>query len=910
MAKQVQFRGATRARGFSPQQVSDAAISRMREDSNRTLQGMREAARADIEQRQRISAEVKANQQYEKGAREKNFKIQTQNQQTQLRQTQLDSQTALEQLEINQAAQTKIFENVANLSQTAAKKYEEIEKVKSDERALQAVNEFELDPTSDPVIQQLLGEYELAATEEVRQSELNVAKAKGGPPLAISKAKSLDSNARYKLDQARSNYILTNIYPQQLNKALLDAGNLDSAQTAAFITTFKRDFIQKSGILNLKPEMIRDGLAAVNKVNQGIQTKAQNRELKQNSEMRVANATTILNQNPTAFPQNVLDQFRVYADEKGFSAAIEWLTTDIGLARGVDGEYIHSIEAIGAAKINTAKGQAGKPFAVTNPGAYGELKIARMRGDNQYRQAQITAAELTYKEQEKRFLQALTQDNSQEFANETLKFFMETHGRIPQSIQKYANSYTYDAREKAKKIEELEALPDGLITDEAVDALINIDPTAGRALAERKARQDEKYTKGVFKDQSDSFKTIANGVTTFGSNKPNTPASLFLQGRMRAEYRKRVDQAVAGGMDFNTAATTIGQQLAQEVKAGARDPDSLWYRKPNQAGGSATFPNLNAGNLPALEKANRRYAALKKDIYDRGLAAVLQTPESIITKEEAVAIINSYGKPGFTIPLDVVAVAGMSNGADPFVIINAQLEALDLPPLDPPQVIKDIRSQMTPSSRKLLFSERARAQARARAVQQGLSQTSGDTSVFRNSGSMRAGSPMRTFAGSRQQNAFIQTIRTVEGTSGPQGYNTVYGGAVVPQLTQMTLGELYDAIKLGGTDAIPARLGGGKIPFKKDKYNSSASGALQLMPETLRGLVEGGGYSWNDTFTPETQNKMILDLANQGGVDIENMSPSQMSKAGNIWAGASPRYGQTNRTAADSYSIYQKLLQQ
>ena len=35
-----------------------------------------------------------------------------------------------------------------------------------------------------------------------------------------------------------------------------------------------------------------------------------------------------------------------------------------------------------------------------------------------------------------------------------------------------------------------------------------------------------------------------------------------------------------------------------------------------------------------------------------------------------------------------------------------------------------------------------------------------------------------------------------------------------------------------------------------------------------------------------------------------------MSKAGNIWAGASPRYGQTNRTAADSYSIYQKLLQQ
>ena len=108
-----------------------------------------------------------------------------------------------------------------------------------------------------------------------------------------------------------------------------------------------------------------------------------------------------------------------------------------------------------------------------------------------------------------------------------------------------------------------------------------------------------------------------------------------------------------------------------------------------------------------------------------------------------MAIINGYGKPGFTIPLDVAAVAGMSNGADPFVIINAQLEALDLPPLDPPQIIKDIRSQMTPFFRELLFNERARAQARARAVQQGLSQTSGDTSAFRQPMRMRAGSTFR-----------------------------------------------------------------------------------------------------------------------------------------------------------------------
>ena len=207
MAKQVQFRGATKSRGFAPQQVSDAAISRMREESNRVVQGMREAAKADIDQRQRISAAVEANQQYEKSARQQNFAIQTQNLNTEIKQTQLDSQTAAKQLEINQAAQTKMFENVASLSKTASDKFVEIAKAQSDERAQQAINEFLINPNKDEVIRQVLGEYELAATEEVRQSELDVAQARNADTLAVSKARSLDSNGRYKLDQARVNYI-------------------------------------------------------------------------------------------------------------------------------------------------------------------------------------------------------------------------------------------------------------------------------------------------------------------------------------------------------------------------------------------------------------------------------------------------------------------------------------------------------------------------------------------------------------------------------------------------------------------------------------------------------------------------------------------------------------------------------
>jgi hypothetical protein len=777
MAKQVQYRGAAKARGFSPQQVSDAAISRMREESNRVVQGMRTAAEADISQRQRISSEVKANQQYERTARERNFQIQTQNLNTEIRQTQLDAQTAKSQLELNQQTQSKVLESVATLSQTAAKKFEEIAQVKSDELAQQAINEFLINPNEDEVIRQVLGEYELAATEEVRQSELDVVKAKGGDELAIAKARSLDSNGRYKLDQARVNYILTNIYPQQLNKALLEAGELNASQTAAFVTNFQREFFASTGVLNYKPEMLRDGLTALQGVNQGIQTKARERDLKIEQGIRTDNATTILTQNPAAFNQNIVSSFNtiVRNNNGNYEKGYEWLQ-GLALQRGVNGEYLFTLEQIANATVNQ-----GQPFAVSNPGRMGAIKMARERGDTQYRTAQIQADDLSYKEDTKKFLAGLTEDGSKANAEAAIEFFRETHGRVPQVIQQYANSYTHEALAKAKAIEQYEAIPDGFVTQEAVDALSSIDPTAAKTLSARFAEQQKKYTKGVFKDQSDSFKTIANGVTTFGSNKPNTPASLFLQGRMRAEYRKRVDQAVAGGMDFNTAATTIGQQLAEEVKAGARDPENLWYRKPNQAGGSATFPNLNEDNLPALEKANRRYNELLANIKDKTLPVVLRTPESIITKEEAVAIMNGYGKPGFTIPRDVAAIAGFRGAPDPFTIINAQLEALDLPPLDPPQITKDLNTQVSPEFRSIIYDAKTREAAKRRALEQGLSQTSGDTRTFQRPGAMRPGSMFkRSFTGammySDNPQEYVQTGEALVGLGFKVAEHPAFGG--------------------------------------------------------------------------------------------------------------------------------------
>lgn len=162
-----------------------------------------------------------------------------------------------------------------------------------------------------------------------------------------------------------------------------------------------------------------------------------------------------------------------------------------------------------------------------------------------------------------------------------------------------------------------------------------------------------------------------------------------------------------------------------------------------------------------------------------------------------------------------------------------------------------------------------------------------------------------------EEKALIATVRESEGTSGAGGYNTVYGGAVVPELTQMTLKELYDAAKIGGTDRLPQRLGGGIIPYKKDKHNSTASGAVQLMPQTLKSLIDSGLFNWNQTFSPEVQNQMILALARRRGIDPNKpLTMAEINILRQEWAGMGRYYAGQGGSESLALRRYQENLRE
>ena len=148
--------------------------------------------------------------------------------------------------------------------------------------------------------------------------------------------------------------------------------------------------------------------------------------------------------------------------------------------------------------------------------------------------------------------------------------------------------------------------------------------------------------------------------------------------------------------------------------------------------------------------------------------------------------------------------------------------------------------------------------------------------------------------------AFIATVRQLEGTAGPEGYNTWFGGRTDMDLSKMTVSQVVAEQK--------RRLATGEASY--NGYTSAAVGAGQFMKpeETVR---EMGLDPDKVKYTPDLQNKMILFQAmKRRGVDpTKPLTLNDIEKLGPEWASFTPYHGQTSRTAGESLRVYERNLE-
>jgi hypothetical protein len=672
--------------GFSPIQLGRGEISRMREETNRVVQNMEKNRLAQLEQGKANLQALRDNADYTRRAEERNFQIQQQNLQADLVQSQLDAKTAQSQADVNTQAAKQIFGSLVGFSKTAAEQAKE-RAVLDEKRAIESGTlSALLNPNyANETWFKNLETEQLIGTEQW-EGAVNIQEAQGGDTQAIAQARFGNPGVTYFAGKGQATVALSTQTPIMLDTIINSGAQFElNGEMVSFsqapsnpeimgiaVTLSMREVIRRNGLQGLEDQYLLPGLKAAYEHGQGRVAKARETYIKNTYAMRADQLKSIPRNNTNGMALYGATTFRALATDPniGYDGAHKWLQGEAS-AMNADGKFIHKMEDIGNLVLNP---KSGKTFEQEWPNRYLDVQEARTKARIDRDKLDLQVDEIAYKQDTKRIMDGLNQDPTQANAQAAIQFFVENHqGRIPAELSRFESTYTVEAKQKAEAIKKLEAIPPGLVTREAVEAAAALDPAVARSLQQRYEAQEARYNAGIYKETAESFKATANGVTSFGTNKPNTPSSVFLQERMKAEYRARVDRAVAGGMDFQQASTTIGQALDAEVKAGARDPNSPWYRKADAPGGGAQFPNLNKGSLPALEQANRRFADLKKNIRTNGLQKVVDTKGSIITAEEAPAIVNNYGKPGFSIPQDVLAVAGMSNGLDPMVIINRQL---------------------------------------------------------------------------------------------------------------------------------------------------------------------------------------------------------------------------------------------
>lgn len=157
--------------------------------------------------------------------------------------------------------------------------------------------------------------------------------------------------------------------------------------------------------------------------------------------------------------------------------------------------------------------------------------------------------------------------------------------------------------------------------------------------------------------------------------------------------------------------------------------------------------------------------------------------------------------------------------------------------------------------------------------------------------------------------ALLNTIRYAEGTAGPEGYNTWFGGRTDMDLAKMTITEVVEEQR--------RRISSGEATY--GKYTSAAVGAYQIMkPEKA---AKTAGLNPDTTyFTPDVQDTLAIEafLKGQAGLSTEEIqapiSKQQIAKIAPVWASlpdASGKsvYGQPVKSFENLQGVYSQNQQ-
>lgn len=695
------FSGAARARGFSPIQVSDANISRMREENQRIERGM-QARRDSIRQNdERQLQAMREDAAYYDKIRRRDFNIASQNVETERRQAEYDAAARLNDIRQQQATANLLVSSIAQFSETAARAQKAAEEKEANEaqqrgilfrKRYGGVDQAQIN-FDDGLRVEILGREQVEGT-------LRIADTEGAPAYEQSKTRVLTHNesvgflkedakqkVQFKYKQFRGEFF-------QANPELM--ANPEEAYQALDQVTL--DFLESEGLDRYPPELLGDALDEMKKLDTTFVSGLVDRQVTKNN---ADTTTAVTNAALSNWEEQGATSFRVVAGISGYPAAHTWVK-EMATAMDENGNFILSDNEW----MNVDVRGDGTSYYTGNPkeGFYArgiDILNAREEKRRQWNTNQNTTERQQYQEESKAWHRHIVvdgNDSPEDLAAAAESFKDDVEG-LPEWLRKLRGAgdpskggYNAGLITTAKDFQARK-----MLNQDLVDKVFEIDPKLGNELQKSLNEQDPFMRNDRYKGLHGIVSKMHTQKDQFGQYPQDSISSYNDSQKLQETYEQLVRNGVADGASIDDAATAAGNA----IQSGFKDQGSPFYRSYNPNTGFYEFANLQEKTAKeiadSLDQADTGFA---KKLASGQLQDVFSDPNMILTDVLFDQNVASMSRPGYAFPARVEMLAEKLK-ASPMEIMQRIADVKGKPDIKPPPSLQQV-TEYPPAAKNLL----------------------------------------------------------------------------------------------------------------------------------------------------------------------------------------------------------------
>ena len=647
------FSGAARARGFNPIQVSNANISRMREENQRILEGMRARRESIRENDERILQAMKEDAAYYDKVRDRDFKIADQNLTTKRHQAEYNA--AAEQAKIEQQTEglNTLFDGLAKFSSTMAEKQAEKKKKQEAEDKRRGVIFRILFPGKD--LAQIKHDEGIRLETEGRvavEGTLQQAAAEGAPEYDVSKSRLLntqESAGWTQQDNKQKAVFGFDPYMQEYfknNPELIETPEAAEAAIADVVISF----MEENNISLSSPELLAP-MAEV--IYNKYSTFINGLRAKQTKENNAATRSLALDNALSDWEGQGIASFVTIKNMDGNDAAHEFVK-QAATAMDENGDFVlgdewRSISVYGD----------GKPYFIpgkekgTHERRGIEIENLRAEKRREWNRNQNTTERQQYQEESKAWHRHIIQEGNIQDIGAAYESFRDNVKGAPEWLRKLkgagdpsSGSYNANLITMAKDMQAR-----GMLYQDLVNKVNERDPKLGNELQESLNNQDPFSQNDMYKEYMDTIDKLPmkqiGGTDLYPE--PNS-AAIRDAAKLKQIYQQLVRRGVADGASIADASYTA----LSTIENGFNVDGGPFQRTYNANTGFYEFKQLHKKTpkeiAQSLDEADKQFLKnldaghnkinLKKSMFAQ--------PEIVLTSDQYDQQIVDMNSPGFT----------------------------------------------------------------------------------------------------------------------------------------------------------------------------------------------------------------------------------------------------------------------